>query len=154
MGKQFYIRIDGTPVAVTEEVYRAYMRPVWAERKRKERESRCLDERGSRCESDCSKCGKRRAGSAFSLDNAIEGGFDVSDPMDMAEIVAEKLILEQLGVALAELELGDKALIDALFYDDRTERDLAAEIGISQQAVGKRKQKIVAKLRELMGNDC
>ena len=41
MSNQRFIEIDGEQVAVTEEVYRAYKRPLWVERKRKERESRC-----------------------------------------------------------------------------------------------------------------
>jgi DNA-directed RNA polymerase specialized sigma subunit len=37
-----------------------------------------------------------------------------------------------------------------LFYEERTVRDCAAEIGISHQAVVKRKQKILEKLRGIM----
>ncbi|GHU62693.1 hypothetical protein AGMMS49983_04610 [Clostridia bacterium] len=36
---QRYIEIDGEQILVTEEVYRAYKRPLWAEHKRKERAS-------------------------------------------------------------------------------------------------------------------
>ncbi len=35
--KGYYLPIDGQEVPVTEEVYRAYWQPVWAERKRQER---------------------------------------------------------------------------------------------------------------------
>ncbi|MGR6837021.1 hypothetical protein [Syntrophomonas erecta] len=40
--KQYYLTIDGQEVKVSEEVYRAYKRPIWAEHKRKEREKRCI----------------------------------------------------------------------------------------------------------------
>jgi hypothetical protein len=38
--KQYYLTIDGQEVKVSEEVYRAYKRPIWAEHKRKEREKK------------------------------------------------------------------------------------------------------------------
>ena len=64
--QQRFIDIDGEQVPVTEEVYRAYKRPLWGEHKRKEREKRCRDERGNRCTGDCSKCDKERTGSVLS----------------------------------------------------------------------------------------
>jgi len=33
----YYIEIDGQQIPVTEEAYRAYKRPLWAERKRQQR---------------------------------------------------------------------------------------------------------------------
>ena len=36
--QQRYIEIEGQQIPVTEEVYRAYKRPAWAEHKRQERE--------------------------------------------------------------------------------------------------------------------
>jgi len=39
---QRYIEIDGQQIPVTEESYRVYKRPAWAEHKRKEREKRCV----------------------------------------------------------------------------------------------------------------
>jgi len=39
--KERYIKINGKEIPVTEEVYRAYKQPAWAEHKRKEREKRC-----------------------------------------------------------------------------------------------------------------
>ena len=53
--KDYYICIKGEKVPVTEEVYRAYCRPVWAEKKRKEREQRCRNADGSRCAGDCGR---------------------------------------------------------------------------------------------------
>jgi DNA-directed RNA polymerase specialized sigma24 family protein len=49
---------------------------------------------------------------------------------------------------LAEL---DRGLIRRLFWDGRGEGDLAREWGVSQQAVSKRKQRILTQLRRLVG---
>lgn len=146
---QRYIEIDGEQIPVTEEVYRAYKRPFWAEHKQKERAKRCRDAKGHRCTDDCRTCPKSREGSVLSLDRFREdGGIEPADSFDMAEFVADKLLLEELFAALTEDEL---ALINALFYDDRTERDYAAELGISHQAVGKQKNKVISKLQKLAG---
>lgn len=155
MKEQRFIEVDGEQIPVTEEVYRAYKRPLWREHKQKEREKRCAISDGKgrtkRCEGDCGKCEKRRNGGVLSLDWFTEMGVDNADPVDMAELVADKLLLEQLLAALDDLEPDERLLINALFQDDRTERDIAAELGISHQAIGKRKQKVLAKLRTVMG---
>ena len=151
---QHYIKIDGKKIYVTEEVYRAYKRPAWAEHKRKEREKRCIISDGKgrtkRCTEDCSKCGKQRTGSALSLERFKEEGFEITDPIDIAELIADKLLLEELYAALKELDPEEHSLIDALFFKNRTERDYATDIGLKRQSVNKRKKIILEKLRVIM----
>ena len=38
--KQYYLDIEGEQVAVSKEVYLAYMQPIWREQKRVERQKR------------------------------------------------------------------------------------------------------------------
>lgn len=147
------LEIDGEQIPVTEDVYRAFKRPLWAEHKRKERAKRCRDENGFRCTKDCLTCKKSRDGSDLSLNKFNEEGFEVTDSVDLAELVADKLLLEQLVAALDDLDPDERSLINAIFYNDRTERDYAAEIGISHQAVGKRKQKVIEKLRGIIRSE-
>lgn len=149
--KERFIEIDGQQIPVTEEIYRAYKRPFWAEHKRKERAKRCRDQNGCRCTKDCRTCGKAREGSVLSLDKFADDGYEVADPADMAELVTDKQLLELLAAALDTLEPDERSLIDAIFYKDRTVREYAAEIGVSHQAVVKRKQKVIEKLRGIMG---
>lgn len=145
--KQHYIPIDGQQIPVTEEVYRAYNRPSWAEHKHKEREKRCRDENGNRCTKDCSKCNKQRTGSILSLDKFTEDGFEIADSVDIAELVADKLLFEELYAALEELD-PDNLRIMKLFAIGKSEREIAADIGLSQKAINKRKTKLFAQLRE------
>ena len=142
-----YIPIDGQQIQVTEEVYRAYKRPAWAERKRMERQKRCRDENGNRCTGDCSKCDKQRTGSVLSLDKFTEDGFEVAGPVDIAELIADKLLLEELYAALDELD-PDNRRIMKLFSIGKSEREIANDIGLSQKAINKRKKKMFAQLRE------
>ena len=134
MKKQFYILVKGEKIPVSEEVYRAYKRPIWAEKKRRQRDT-------------------ADGVIPLSLDALMEDGFDAPDPADTAELAIQNLQLELLLAAFETLLPDEKSLIKALFYSDRTGRDYAAEIGISHQAVGKRKAKILAKLRKLMETD-
>ena len=148
---QRYIEIDGQQIPVTEEVYRAYKRPAWAEHKRKDREKRCRDENGNRCEGDCSKCDKQRTGSVLSLDKFTEDGFEVADPVDIAELVADKLLFEELYAALEELDPEDRRIME-LFSIGLSEREIAADIGRSQKTINNRKPKLFAQLRERLND--
>lgn len=148
---QRYIEIDGQQIPVTEEVYRAYKRPLWAEHKRKEREKRCVisDGKGGtkRCAGDCSNCDKPRTGSVLSLDKFTEDGFEVADPVDIAELVADKLLFEELYTALEELDPDNRRIME-LFSIGKSEREIASDIGLSQKAINKRKKKLFAQLRD------
>lgn len=144
---QRYILINGKQIPVTEEVYRAYKRPAWAERKRKERQKRCRDKNGNRCTGDCSKCDKQRTGSVLSLDKFTEDGFEVADPVDIAELVVDKLLLEELYAALEELDPDNRRIME-LFSIGKSEREIAVDIGLSQKAINKRKTKLFSQLRE------
>ena len=150
-----YIAIDGQQITVTEESYRAYKRPAWAERKRKEREKRCVisDGRGGtkRCIDDCSKCDKQRTGSVLSLDKFFDDGFEIADTVELAELVADKLLFEELYAALEELDPDNRRIME-LFSIGKSEREIAADIGLSQKAINKRKTILFAQLRERLKN--
>ena len=49
---------------------------------------------------------------------------------------------------LDELDVEERLLIDALFFSGLTEGEMAARLGVTQQAVSKRKKWILRKLRE------
>jgi DNA-directed RNA polymerase specialized sigma24 family protein len=57
---------------------------------------------------------------------------------------------ESLGRALAQLEEMQRWLLDQLFWQHRTEADIAAELHISQPAVSKRKHAALVHLRTLL----
>jgi RNA polymerase sigma factor (sigma-70 family) len=145
--KQRTIEIDGQQIPVIEEVYRAFKRPAWAEHKRQEREKRCRDENGNRCTKDCRLCDKTREGSVLSLDRFAEQGFEPAESTDIDELIAEKELLNELYAALDELDPENRRIMD-LFKVGMSEREIAADIGLSQKAINKRKTKIFAQLRE------
>ncbi len=68
------------------------------------------------------------------------------------EQVFQRMELEQLHRALSSLSDEERHLIQKIFFNERTERDLAEELGCSQNAVNKRKQRILDKLRRFLEN--
>ena len=68
------------------------------------------------------------------------------------EQVLKRMESEQLHRALSSLSDEERYLIQQIYFNDRTERDLAEELGCSQNAVNKRKQRILDKLRRFLQN--
>lgn len=155
LNQEYYLTIDGQKITVTEDVYRTDRRPVWAERKRQEREKRCLisDGKGKtkRCVGDCSQCDKQRIGSVLSLEKFSEDGYEVPGSFDVAELVAEKLLFEELAAALDELDPQNKRIAE-LYGDGMSERQIADKVGLSQRTVNKRKAKIFGQLHQRLKN--
>jgi RNA polymerase sigma factor (sigma-70 family) len=56
-------------------------------------------------------------------------------------------LLDRLAMVLGNLGKSERSLIRRLFWDGRTEDELALELGVSRQAVSKRKQKLLRRLR-------
>ena len=84
-----------------------------------------------------------------SLDRLVdENAQQFSDEQESVErVVLHKLEVDRLHTALSLLTPEERALIQALFFDERKESELAVELGISQPAVYKRKMKILKKLK-------
>ena len=149
--QQRYLEINGEQVAVTEEIYLAYMRFEWKEQKRIEREGRCRDENGNRCMEDCRRCREYRDGRPVSLDKLDEDGFVITDPIDAQKYIEDKLLFEAIYDAIDALESKNRHII-SLFYAGLTEREIAAQVGLSQKGVNKRKNRIFEQLREKLEN--
>lgn len=66
------------------------------------------------------------------------------------DMVLRKISAEKLYQALAELSEKERETIVALFFEEKTERELAAVLGISQPAVHKQKNKILKKLKTFL----
>jgi RNA polymerase sigma factor (sigma-70 family) len=67
------------------------------------------------------------------------------------DIVSDKMMLEALYIGLGKLPDSDRDLLTALFFDDMSETEFAKSLGITQQAVSKRRRKALERLKELMG---
>jgi RNA polymerase sigma factor (sigma-70 family) len=81
-------------------------------------------------------------------DDEYPGGTDDVEERFAAD-QEEKHVL-RLMTGLPE---NDRRLIEWLFWDGRTETEVAGGLGISQQAVSKRKHKILKELRTTLGDN-
>lgn len=150
--KQYYLTIGGQEVMVSEEVYRAYKRPIWAEHKRNDRQKLCQvsDGKGSlkRCTEDCSKCNHTKQGGILSLDGLEEAGYSVEDSaQDVAEIVAEKMLLEELFKAFKELDPNSHRICE-LLMEGHSKREIARSLSIPQSSFEYQFKKLMASLRK------
>ena len=63
------------------------------------------------------------------------------------DVVIRKLAVDKLHTALMQLTKEERDFICALFFDEKTESEVAKGLGVSQQAVHKRKNRILKKLK-------
>ena len=145
---EFYVVINGEKVYVTEDVYRAYVRPVRNEQRNENRRSRCMVG-GKRCLEDCSKCSHFRSGKPLSLDAMIEeDGLEPLDENSITEdLIMQKLLIRALYEAIDKLpERERKAVL--LYGGKATESQIGDAIGMSQQGAGKLLKRVFAKLKK------
>ena len=86
-----------------------------------------------------------------SLERLLEQNVQFIEELDSAEELAIRNIqIQQLHRALSLLPEDERLLIQRIFFEERTERDLAREYGMSQKGINKPRKKILERLRELM----
>lgn len=133
--ENYRIRIQGTLVEVTRDIYLAYYGI--------ERHVRTLDEKDV-----------RNGKVLYSdLDTKETLGEEMLPDLDAERVEDEaivKVLLEELRQNLSLLPEQDMELIQALYFKGMTEREYAQKIGISQKGVNKRRRKVLDKLRAMM----
>ena len=82
-------------------------------------------------------------------DGAYENSREFLNTRDVPEnIVLKEMEDQALYHAVSALPKADWHLVRALFYEGKTEQEYAQELGISQQAVHKRKVRILGELKK------
>lgn len=87
-----------------------------------------------------------------SLDRLVdENARQFSDERENVEsVVLYELEVDRLHTALSLLAPEERALIQALFFEEKTERQYADELGVYRNAVHVRKMKALKKLKSLL----
>lgn len=86
-----------------------------------------------------------------SLDRLYELGNDFADEQEPVEdTVITKIMVDKLHECLERLTEDERNLIFALFFQGKTERQYAAERGISQQAISKKLRNVLLKLGNML----
>ena len=134
MGKKdYYLYVKGKAVKVSEEVYKAYWKIT-------EHEKYLIK-----------KDWKNNVMPFSAMD--YDGHFvdNITDErIDIEKIVEVKMQIEELNKALATLTKKERELIEAIFYKEESLRSIGKKEKVSYQAIGKRRDKILEKLRKLL----
>lgn len=131
MRDEWVIWIKGEKVYVSEEVFRAYMRAAWREEKNRE----------TRMRKECSY--------EFMCENDFDGQADAYSK-SIEDIIADKLLSDKLYAALNQLNTNERYLIESLYFDGKSERELADILSIPYQTVHSRKIAILKKLKKIL----
>lgn len=130
--KTFYLYVKGQKVEVSEEVYRAYVQP---ERKQRKRDYRAKDKV-----------------SVTSIEVLSEKGFELEDETQDFESAlienedhAEEL--SKLHAATEQLSERDRQVVKLYYFEGKTQQEIAAMFGISQQALQKLLVRISGRLK-------
>lgn len=111
-------------VPVSEEQYYEYMRPLWREDKRQQRQEPMA-----------------------SLDKMYEETeYETADTSDLEADIMKQILIDELYAALNELEEIDRTIME-MYSHNHSEAEIGQAVGMSQRGVGKRKKRILLKLR-------
>ena len=133
--EKYLINIQGQLIEVSPDVYYVYFRmrrqEQWQEEKKKEHKVLSYDALDT--------------GETQGIEN-IE---DITAPT-MEEIVAASELRDRVRNAIALLPKADREIIQAIYYDEQSEREVAAREGVSQNKINKQRQKILSKLKLIL----
>ena len=162
--KEFYVVIKGEKVVVTEEVYRAYVRPIRKEQRRKRRTWKCQvkGKNGKlvRCKEDCSRCefalaGNNATGNVLSLDVFIEDGVEILDrDFDLERRYIEKedwtSCQEDLHKAILKLTPRQQEIVHLVYFEGKSREEVALLYGVDGSAIRHAMQRIYASLKKFL----
>lgn len=158
---RIYLKATKEWVEVPEEFYREQTSYYDTFRKKKQYHGQCACTKSKfwLCDGDCFNCEFRRAGDMLSLDyeNENEDG-DTCSPLNsvpdpaplMADVVADKLLLEQLIQRLRELD-PEADLILQMLGEEKSDRSIAEELGRPQRTFSRQMQRYRNELRKVRG---
>ncbi len=130
--KTYYLYVKGQKVEVSEEVYRAYVQP---ERKQRMREHRAKEKI-----------------SVMSLEALSEKGFELEDGTQdfesgLIENEEHTEEISKLHAAIEQLSERDRQIVQLYFFESKTQQEIADVLGVSQQAVQKRLDKVLGRIK-------
>ena len=140
--KKYTVVCNGTKVEVTEAVYKLYV----TDPENEERQYRWS--KVSRIEIDTENEKVVFVPSREdSIDRLSELGFEFEDTSFSIDALDTAVTVEQ---ALDQLTFDERYIIESLFYNGRSERELANELGVTQFKIHYDKMKILSKMNKLL----
>lgn len=131
--KEYFLYVKGKAVKVSEEVYKAYWKITEHEKYliKKDWKNNIIPF------------------SALDYDGHFVDNI-VDESIDIEKIIEVKMQIEELNKVLAILTKKERELIEAIFYKEESLRSIGKKEKVSYQAIGKRRDKILEKLRKIL----
>ena len=131
--REYFIYVKGKAVPVSEEVYKAYWKITEHEKYLQRKDWKYDVIPFSAMDYD-----------GHFVDNITD------ERIDIEKIIEVKMQIEELNKALATLTKKERELIEAIFYKEESLRAIGKKEKVSYQAIGKRRDKVLEKLRKLL----
>ena len=135
--KKYCVRMCGTLVPVTQEVYHTYYQA--------KRQAKTLSEKDERN-------GLVSYDGMDTEDTLGEEMIPDRDATSVEDVAIANILRRKLHRCLALLDEPDQRLIYALYFKGMSERKYAKRVGIPQQTISDRKRRILAELKKLLEN--
>ena len=87
---------------------------------------------------------------ALGVDGMSGESFIADNQINVEEETVQNIMLEKLQCALSKLSAEELLLIDLLYSQTKSERETASILGISQNAVNKKKHKLLGRLKKVL----
>ena len=144
--KDFYLYMDGQPIPVSEEVYREYYR---AENKERYFMGR-LKKGHTTVDPDTQQI-QYIPSREVSYEQLLEQDWQFAAPdASVEDKVVRSDMLEKLEAVLHSLSAEELAMLETLFYLEKTEREVAGLYDVSQNTIHYRKSRLLDKLKKMM----
>lgn len=144
--KDFYLYIDGKAEKVSEEVYREYYRAENKEHYFMDRLKKGHTTINPDTQEICYTPSRE-----MSYEQLMEQDWQFTSPeASVEEQAVSAALVEKLAAILHNLSTEEMALIEELFYLEKTEREAAEFFAVSQNTIHYRKNKVLSKLKKLM----
>lgn len=135
VSKKYYWKMNGYLYEVSEEQYKKYKKEYdRSKRLEKQRQEMII-----------------LSFDALDTDDCIGESVFADPNVDIESEVVDSIMHEKLNIALTQLSDEETFLIEQLYYLNKSERNLAEMLNLSQNAIHKRKHKILMRLKEILG---
>ena len=161
--QRYYLIVKGQKVEVSEEVYRAYVRPIRAEQRAARRRWRCIKRSKKygwvRCQKDCNECpyaqsGHPALGNDASLEALLISGCDFPSTVDIEGELIEREEQEEraemIQNAMKQLNERQRFILREHFLNCKTHGEIAQALGIDRTSVSKAIARALETLKKFM----
>ena len=142
MSKNYYLYVHNTitgkteKVEVTEEVYFVYRRTYW---KIKNNNKKFFENEI-----------QLSALIGYEKDNCEKFSEFITNSTNPYELLEKEQQIESLLSALGNLKKSERELIQALYFDEKTEREFAEQKKVSQPTIHHKKKRILKKIKKFL----